>query len=178
MMSSPIPDISLVAPSDMEEASRASATPDVAQEIQGVANIPEAPGLLPFPPVPPDPDTAFQFQSEFLGFGEAASEDILSDWRRAVRRGGATLEWRAFVARWQARMSGDHTRYALFHLLIFHFGRLEPQLRLAALACFLTDGSDGRDAVKRNWKRIGLGAFSREQWPSVQRLLREAGMLR
>ncbi|MCI3207150.1 MULTISPECIES: hypothetical protein [Pandoraea] len=184
MLPSSIPDISLVPPSDMEEASRASATPEVAQDIEGVVNIPEPPAQLPFPCVTPDPDTAFRFQSEFLGVAEEASEDIVAHWRQAVRRGGGTLEWRVFVARWQAKLSGAHQphplhpRYALFHLLIFYFGRLDARLRPLALECLLTDGPEGRAVVRRNWKRIGLGMFAREQWPVVQRLLREADMLR
>ncbi|VVE63254.1 hypothetical protein PCA31118_01181 [Pandoraea captiosa] len=178
MLLSSIPELSLVLPSDMDEASRATATPDIGQDLAGVVNFTEPLGPLPFPPVPPDPDTAFRFQSDFVGLSEDLSSDIVMHWASAVQRGGGTPQWQAFVARWQATMPGLHKRYALFHLLILHFGRLDPRLRLPALACFLADGPQGRAAVQRNWKRIGLGKFARGQWPTVQRMLREAGLLR
>ncbi|WP_157112181.1 hypothetical protein [Pandoraea faecigallinarum] len=173
-----IPEPGLVLPSDMDEASRASATPDIAQDLAGVVNFAEPPSVVPFSLVPPHPDTAFRFQSDFLGICEDLSADIVTEWAKAVQGGGRTPQWQAFVVRWQAKMSGKHRRYALFHLLVHYFGRLDPRLRLLALECLLTDGPEGHAAVQRNWKRIGLGKFARTQWPSVQRALREAGLLR
>lgn len=178
MMLSPIPDLSLVLPSDAEEWCRGSLTPDVACDLEGAFNVPGPSWSLPFPIVPPDTDTAFRFQTDFLGLGDDAYNDIITQWICAVQRGSGTPAWRAFVARWQKWMPGGHGRYTLFGFLMQKFRRIDMRLRPAALECFLTDGPDGRAAVQRHWHRVGLGKFSREHWPLVQRLLRRAGMLR
>ena len=174
----PIPDISLVPPSDMEESCRSSATPDIGWPLDGVGNVPEPAWPLPFPLVSADTDTAFQFQTDFLGFAQDVPDDFMAHWARAVRHGAGTPGWQAFVGYWLARMPGDDKRYALFLRLIRNFDRLEIHLRLSALECMLMDGPAGRAAVLRHWRRLGLGRFARAHWATVRRLLRDAAMAR
>lgn len=178
MALSPIPDLSLVIASDTDECCRSSATPDVGWGLEGVFNVPELSHQRPCPPVSSDTDAAFRFQSDFLQVGDGVPEGLVAQWANAVRHGGGTPSWCAFVATWQVRMPGDRSRYALFQWLIQHFGQLDLGLRPLALECLLTDGAEGRAAVQRNWKRIGLGTFSREHWTQVQQQLRTAGLMR
>ncbi|WP_150810898.1 hypothetical protein [Pandoraea sputorum] len=174
----PISDLSLVCPSDVEEYCRSGVTLDVGWEIDAVFNVTEPLYPQTFPPVPSDSDTAFRFQSEFLGIDESDGEGVVAQWICALRHGGNTSAWRAFVRGWQAGGAGERGRDALFQRLACSFGRLHVELRPHALELLLKEGPAGRAAILRNWKQIGLGKFSREHWPLVQKLLRQAGMLR
>ncbi|ODP34390.1 hypothetical protein [Pandoraea sp. ISTKB] len=120
-------------------------------------------------PAAPKPAVDFMFFREPL----KANPALVEKWGVAAKAGSESEAWSAFVGDISERFFKGSRRQRVMDALILSLDVLPPQHRADALACLLTDGSEGLAAVEEFWEYVGM-----ERIPDVDRARVAALLLR
>ncbi|MFK0378526.1 hypothetical protein [Pandoraea sp. NPDC090278] len=120
-------------------------------------------------PSAPKPAVDFMFFREPL----KANPALIEKWGVAATAGSASEAWSAFVGDIGEQFFKGSRRQRVMDALILSLDILPPERRADAIACLLTDGTEGIAAVEEFWEYVGM-----ERIPHVDRARVAALLLR
>lgn len=139
-------------------------------EPRGARYVPPiASAMRMIDPAAPKPAVDYVFFREPL----KANPALVERWGVAAKEGSESDAWSAFVGHISERFFKGSRRQRVMDALILSLDILPPERRADALACLLSDGSEGVAAVEEFWEYVGM-----ERIPDVDRARVAALLLR